>query len=108
MPEWDDYLRPAEAARRFAAVPQARVVAVEGGRHLWVGETLVRRALDETSPSWLRTAGRCLARCPVKVELESEGTADATDPADTDTDTDIKAQSMPLTDPADARGAGRG
>jgi alpha/beta superfamily hydrolase len=47
VPEHDDYLQPAEAARRFAAVPQAQVVGIEGGRHLWVGETLVRRALDE-------------------------------------------------------------
>jgi hypothetical protein len=47
VPEHDDYLQPAEAAQRFAAVPQARVVGIEGGRHLWVGETLVRRALDE-------------------------------------------------------------
>jgi hypothetical protein len=47
VPEHDDYLRPAEAEQRFAAVPQARVVGIEGGRHLWVGETLVRRALDE-------------------------------------------------------------
>ena len=47
VPEHDDYLQPAEAVQRFAAVPQARVVGIEGGRHLWVGETLVRRALDE-------------------------------------------------------------
>ena len=32
VPEHDDYLRPAEAAQRFAAVPQARVVGIEGGR----------------------------------------------------------------------------
>lgn len=47
VPEHDDYLRPAEAARRFAAIPQARVVGVEGAKHLWVGETYVRRVLDE-------------------------------------------------------------
>jgi hypothetical protein len=28
-------------------VSQARVVAVEGAKHLWVGEKAVRRALDE-------------------------------------------------------------
>ncbi|MCI0689721.1 MAG: hypothetical protein L0Y54_21165 [Sporichthyaceae bacterium] len=47
VPEFDDYLRPAEAARRFAAIPQAKVVGVAGARHLWVGETYVRRVLDE-------------------------------------------------------------
>ncbi len=47
VPELDDYLRPEEARRRFDAVPQAEVVAVEGAKHLWVGEPYVRRALDE-------------------------------------------------------------
>jgi alpha/beta superfamily hydrolase len=47
VPEFDDYLRPAEARRRFARIPQARVVGVDGARHLWVGEPYVRRALDE-------------------------------------------------------------
>jgi uncharacterized protein len=47
IPEFDDYLRPAEAKERFAAARQAEVVPVEGGRHLWVGETFVRRALTE-------------------------------------------------------------
>ncbi len=47
VPELDDYLRPAEAVRRFSEIPQARVVGVEGAKHLWVGEKYVRRALDE-------------------------------------------------------------
>src|SRR5690606_27690377 len=47
VPELDDYLRPDEARRRFAAVRQAEVIAVEGAKHLWVGETAVRRVLDE-------------------------------------------------------------
>jgi uncharacterized protein len=47
VPELDDYLRPDEARERFAAIPQAEVVAIEGGKHLWVGEPSVRRALDE-------------------------------------------------------------
>ncbi|MQA81880.1 MAG: alpha/beta hydrolase [Streptosporangiales bacterium] len=47
VPEFDDYLRPDEARRRFARVPRAEVVAIEGGKHLWVGESYVRRALDE-------------------------------------------------------------
>jgi uncharacterized protein len=47
VPELDDYLRPEQARERFARIPQAEVVAVEGARHLWVGESNVRRALDE-------------------------------------------------------------
>ena len=47
VPEFDDFLRPAEARERFAAIPQAEVVAVEGAKHLWVGEPAVRRVLDE-------------------------------------------------------------
>ena len=47
VPELDDYLRPDEAVRRFSAIPQARVVGVEGAKHLWVGEPYLRRALDE-------------------------------------------------------------
>jgi pimeloyl-ACP methyl ester carboxylesterase len=38
VPEFDDYLRPAEARERFAAVPHAEVVDVPGGKHLWVGQ----------------------------------------------------------------------
>ncbi|MFI6319884.1 alpha/beta hydrolase [Nonomuraea sp. NPDC050556] len=47
VPEFDDYLRPAEAIKRFARVPQAEVMGVEGAKHLWVGEPYVRIALDE-------------------------------------------------------------
>jgi alpha/beta superfamily hydrolase len=45
VPEHDDYLRPPEARERFAAVPHAEVVGVEGAKHLWVGHT--ERVLDE-------------------------------------------------------------
>ncbi len=47
VPELDDYLRPDEARQRFARVPQAEVIGVEGAKHLWVGESAVRRVLDE-------------------------------------------------------------
>jgi alpha/beta superfamily hydrolase len=47
IPEFDDYLRPAEARTKFAAVPEVDLVAVEGGKHLWVGEKLTRRVLSE-------------------------------------------------------------
>ncbi|PZQ91992.1 MAG: alpha/beta hydrolase [Leifsonia xyli] len=47
VPELDDYLRPAEAAERFAVVPELELVAVEGGKHLWVGEKQTSRVLGE-------------------------------------------------------------
>jgi len=47
IPELDDYLRPAEAAERFASVPEIELVGVEGGKHLWVGETQTSRVLNE-------------------------------------------------------------
>jgi len=45
VPELDDYLRPAEARERLAAVPQAEIVGVDGAKHLWVGDS--ERVLDE-------------------------------------------------------------
>ncbi len=56
VPEFDDYLRPAQARQRFAAIPQAEVVAVPGGRHLWVGQAetvldeIVRRVAPKAYP----------------------------------------------------------
>ncbi|MEU5861041.1 MULTISPECIES: alpha/beta fold hydrolase [unclassified Nonomuraea] len=47
VPEFDDYLRPEEARRRFARVPQAEVIGVDGAKHLWVGEPYVRIVLNE-------------------------------------------------------------
>jgi alpha/beta superfamily hydrolase len=47
VPEFDDYLRPVEARERFAAIPQAEVIAVDGAKHLWVGDS--ERVLDEVT-----------------------------------------------------------
>jgi len=47
IPEHDDYLQPDEARERFASVPATRFIAVDGGKHLWVGENMTRRVLDE-------------------------------------------------------------
>src|SRR5580693_1918222 len=47
VPELDDYLRPDEARRRFARVPQAELIAVDRAKHLWVGEPYVRIGLNE-------------------------------------------------------------
>jgi alpha/beta superfamily hydrolase len=45
VPEFDDYLRPEDARKRFSVVPHAEVVGVEGAKHLWVGHS--ERVLDE-------------------------------------------------------------
>jgi alpha/beta superfamily hydrolase len=47
VPEFDDYLRPDKARQRFARVPKADVIGVDGAKHLWVGETYVRIVLTE-------------------------------------------------------------
>ena len=54
VPEHDDYLKPTPARERFAALltPEARshgseLIAVDGAKHLWVGEKYVRIVLDE-------------------------------------------------------------
>jgi alpha/beta superfamily hydrolase len=47
VPELDDYLRPDEARARFARVPQAEVVGVDGAKHLWVGEKYVSIVLNQ-------------------------------------------------------------
>jgi alpha/beta superfamily hydrolase len=47
IPELDDYLRPAEAIERFSSVENIDLVAVEGGKHLWVGEAQTYRVLTE-------------------------------------------------------------
>jgi len=54
VPEFDDYLRPDEARRRFSVIPQAEVVGVPGAKHLWVGhaelvlDEIVRRVAPGT------------------------------------------------------------
>jgi alpha/beta superfamily hydrolase len=47
IPEFDDYLRPDEARMRFARMPKANVIGVDGAKHLWVGENYVRIVLNE-------------------------------------------------------------
>ncbi len=47
IPEFDDYLRPAEAAERFSLIPHMRLIDVEDGKHLWVGEKQTYRVLSE-------------------------------------------------------------
>ena len=47
VPELDDYLQPEEAKAKFAVVPHAEVIGVDGAKHLWVGESATKRVLDE-------------------------------------------------------------
>ena len=47
VPELDDYLQPAEAAQRFAIIKNHHMIAVDGAKHLWVGEPSVYRVLTE-------------------------------------------------------------
>ena len=49
VPGEDDYLKPKEAAERFAIVPHAKVMGFDGEKHLWVGENATRKALDAIS-----------------------------------------------------------
>ena len=53
VPEHDDYLQPPEARDRFAAVPQAEVVGVDGAKHLWVGdaEKVLDLVVERVAPS---------------------------------------------------------
>ena len=47
IPEYDDYLVPEEARKRFARITHMNLIAVDGGKHLWVGEPAVHRVLSE-------------------------------------------------------------
>lgn len=47
IPELDDYLQPEQARERFSVIPHAQIIAVEGAKHLWVGEPSVYRVLSE-------------------------------------------------------------
>ena len=47
IPEHDEYLKPDQARERFAVIPQVNLIAVDGAKHLWVGEPYVHRVLSE-------------------------------------------------------------
>jgi alpha/beta superfamily hydrolase len=47
IPEHDDYLKPEQARERFAVIPEVNLIAVDGAKHLWVGEPYVHRVLSE-------------------------------------------------------------
>ena len=47
VPEFDEFLKPDEARSKFAIIPQAKVLGIDGAKHLWVGEPFVYIALTE-------------------------------------------------------------
>jgi alpha/beta superfamily hydrolase len=47
VPELDDFLKPDAARQRFAVVPTMTIIAVDGAKHLWLGEPSVHRVLSE-------------------------------------------------------------
>ncbi len=47
VPEFDDYLKPKAARERFSVIPQIEIIAVDGAKHLWIGEPSVYRVLSE-------------------------------------------------------------
>ena len=47
VPEFDDYLTPAEARVRFAKLSQLELIDVAKGKHLWIGEPSVQRIHNE-------------------------------------------------------------
>jgi alpha/beta superfamily hydrolase len=63
VPELDDYLKPLEAARRFAVIKNHQMIAVDGAKHLWVGEPAVHRVLSEI------TKIVALQRLPLPTEI---------------------------------------
>jgi alpha/beta superfamily hydrolase len=72
IPEFDDYLQPPAARERFAAIPQAEVVAVDGAKHLWVGDT--ERVLDEI-------VARLAPEVPLPLPKDWDGPMERADPS---------------------------
>lgn len=47
VPEFDDYLVPEAAIERFEPLQGAQIVAIDGAKHLWVGEAATKSVIDE-------------------------------------------------------------
>lgn len=47
VPELDDYLKPDEARERFGVIPEAKIIGIDGAKHLWVGEAATTSVLNE-------------------------------------------------------------
>ncbi len=73
VPEFDDYLRPDAARAAFAPLRGAEVVAVDGAKHLWVGERYVRRVLDEVVARVAPGRAPLPTRVPASAVLHGHG-----------------------------------
>lgn len=47
IPEFDLFLPPVQARKKFSLIPDMRLIVVAGAKHLWVGEPSVYRVLSE-------------------------------------------------------------
>ena len=47
VPELDEYLTPDQARKVFTNIPNINLIAVDGAKHLWVGEPMVHLVLSE-------------------------------------------------------------
>ena len=95
VPEFDDYLRPAEAAERFAAIPQAEVVGVDGAKHLWVGdaETVLNEVVARVAPG-----------VPLPLPTDWDGPMDSGDSSAYADRTVAAFNDVPVTGPEQRRG----
>ena len=46
VPELDEFLNPAQATQRFSILPKTKLLAFDGEKHLWVGESATRRVFN--------------------------------------------------------------
>lgn len=46
IPELDEFLNPSQAAERFSILPKAKLLAFDGEKHLWVGESATRKVMN--------------------------------------------------------------
>lgn len=46
VPELDEFLNPSQAQERFKVLSKTKLLAFDGEKHLWVGESATRRALN--------------------------------------------------------------
>lgn len=67
VPEHDDYLPPRRAIEAFEPLAGARIIPVDGAKHLWVGEKYVRIVLDHIVDAVIPTAGPLPTTVPSEI-----------------------------------------
>lgn len=73
VPEHDDFLPPERAIAAFAPLTGARVIAVDGAKHLWVGEKYVRIVLNHVVAAVTPGAGPLPTTVPTEIVLALGG-----------------------------------